>query len=143
MSFRKGYRQPPWFAHPEQRIRFLHEIQQNDPQAEVIWPRRKYKGGFAIKAALTPAGVPTREIEVHFSLGTPNVPHIFSDGPTDSPHRYSDSSLCIWYPYDPKEARWRPIDGPAALLGHIAAHLIKEQWYRRTGEWPGEQIHHA
>jgi hypothetical protein len=28
------------------------------------------------------------------------------------------------------------------LLGHIAAHLIKEQWYRRTGEWPGDHVGH-
>lgn len=49
----------------------------------------------------------------------------------------------MWYPYDPTDARWRPANGPAALLGHIAAHLIKEQWYRQTGDWPGDEIGHT
>lgn len=143
MKMQNSYRQPPWFARPAQRLRFLHEIQQNDPHATLIRPRRRYRGGFAMSTKLSPRGVPTREIEIHFSLRVPNVPHIFSDGPTESPHRYSDSSLCIWYPYDHKTARWRPIDGPAVLLGHVAVHLIKEQWYRQKGEWPGDHVPHA
>jgi hypothetical protein len=28
-------------------------------------------------------------------------------------------------------------------LGHIAAHLIKEEWYRRTEQWPGAEAEHG
>ncbi|MEV6303903.1 hypothetical protein AB0M02_31175 [Actinoplanes sp. NPDC051861] len=67
---------------------------------------------------------------------------MFVDGPNDSPHRYADGSLCMWYPYDPPELRWQRSDGPVVLLGHIAAHLIREQWWRQTGEWAGDEAPH-
>jgi hypothetical protein len=136
------WRAPPWFAAPSNRIRFLYEFGLDNPRVQVLRPRRAYRGGFALATDITPTGVPTRNIEIHFSPGSPELPHVFVDGPTESPHRYGDGSLCMWYPYDPPEARWRPSNGPAALLGHIAAHLIKEQWYRQTGEWPGDEVGH-
>jgi hypothetical protein len=83
-------------------------------------------------------------VTIVFGRGSPEVPRVFVDGPTDSPHRYADGSLCMWFPYDPPEHRWQRRDGPVALLGHIAAHLIREEWWRRTGEWVGDEApHHA
>lgn len=114
----------------------------DNPGVKVIQPRHAYRGGFALSTRIAPTGVPERKIEIHFSPRLPDVPRVFIDGPQESPHRYSDSSLCMWYPYDPKEARWKPSNGPAALLGHIAVHLIKEQWYRQTGDWPGDEVGH-
>jgi hypothetical protein len=66
---------------------------------------------------------------------------VFVPGP-GSPHPYADGSLCIWYPADPPERRWRRSDGGAALAAHIAAHLIREEWWRQTGEWAGEEAPH-
>jgi 23S rRNA G2445 N2-methylase RlmL len=43
----------------------------------------------------------------------------------------------MWFPGDPLERRWRRRDGAAALTGHIAGHLIREAWWRQTGEWIG------
>lgn len=142
MTARSTWRHPPWFATPANRIRFLYEFGLDNPGVKAIRPRRAYRGGFALSTSITPTGVPTRRIEIHFSPGSPEVPRVFVDGPTESPHRYSDDSLCMWFPYDPPEARWRPGNGPSALLGHIAAHLIKEQWYRQTGDWPGDEVGH-
>lgn len=45
-----------------------------------------------------------------------------------------DGSLCMWYPGDPAEQRWTRRDGPVALLGHIVAHLLREEWWHLTGE---------
>ena len=59
-----------------------------------------------------------------------------------SPHRHDDGSLCIWYPHDPPERRWHRRAGGAALAGHIYAHLIREAWWRQTGEWVGEEVPH-
>jgi hypothetical protein len=71
------------------------------------------------------------------------MPRVFVDGPRDSPHRYSDGSLCMWYPGDPIDLRWARRDGAAALVGCIALHLIREQWWRETGDWVGPVAPHA
>lgn len=135
-------RRPPWFAAPGPRMHYLCKLRLDNPAAHAIRPRRYCRGGFAVVTIITPTGVPTRRVEIHFSPQRPEIPHVFVDGPDESLHRYPDRSLCMWYPHDPPEARWHPVDGPAKLLGHIAAHLIKEQWYRRTGEWPGDHVDH-
>ncbi len=78
-----------------------------------------------------------------FSAGSPEVPRIFVDGPNESPPRYDPGDLCIWFPYDDHDARWLRRDGAQVLLGHIVMHLIKEEWWRRTGEWLGAEAPHA
>lgn len=70
------------------------------------------------------------------------VPTVYIDGSSESPHRYSDAALCMWYPADPPESRWSRRDGSAALLGHIVAHLTREERWRQTGEWPGPEVQH-
>ena len=138
----RSWRPRPWFAAPGPRMCYLCKLRLENVAAHVIRPRRDCRGGFAIATSVTPSGVPTRGVEIHFSPRQPTIPRVFVDGPDESPHRYADGSLCMWYPHDPPEARWQPTDGPIVLLGHIAAHLIKEQWCRQTGEWPGDQIGH-
>lgn len=71
------------------------------------------------------------------------MPRVYADGPTESPHRYEDGSLCMWYPRDPLARRWSFGDGLHALLGQIAVHLVKEDIWRRTGEWPGAEVPHG
>jgi hypothetical protein len=137
-----AWRHPPWFAKLANRIRFLQHLKLDYPDAASVAPRRKFRGGFAIKTKIEPAGVDKQTVEIIFSPGLPEEPIVFVDGPADSPHRYQDGSLCMWFPYDPPEARWCRPDGPTALLGHIAAHLIKEEHYRQTGEWPGAEAPH-
>ena len=92
---------------------------------------------------LQPEGVPRRRVGVTFSRGNPTVPRVRVDGPTDSPHRYPNGELCMWFPFDPVERQWSLEDGAGALATNIAAHLIREEWYRQTGEWPGEEVKHV
>ena len=134
---------PPWFVTFQAKLRFIREAQQvvEGPVAAVK-PSRKHRGGFAVSFAVTPHGVPSRTVRIEFSPGSPEVPRVFTDGPQKSPHRYADGSLCMWYPRDPIDLQWVRRDGAAALIGCIALHLIREQWWRETGEWPGPEAPH-
>src|SRR5207237_15432 len=71
------------------------------------------------------------------------VPKVFVNGPAESPHRYGDGSLCMWYPPDPPEQKWVHSDGLLVLLNYIQAHLFREAWWRETGEWLGPEAPHA
>jgi hypothetical protein len=89
----------------------------------------------------------TRNVELHFEKWSRN-PKIYVDGPTESPHRYSERRLCIWHPGDPPEQKWVFEDGLLMLINHIQAHLFREAWWRETGgddggEWLGPQVTHG
>ncbi|MFN3241108.1 MAG: hypothetical protein ACE37K_06290 [Planctomycetota bacterium] len=78
-----------------------------------------------------------------FRKNSPETPRVFVDGKKEeSPHRYEDATLCMWHPKDPPEKRWTRSDGLLHLLGHIEAHLFKEEWWRESGEWLGAEAHH-
>jgi hypothetical protein len=143
MTAKQPWREPPWFAAPAKRISFLRVVTRIDPAARSIRPLYPFRGGFGLQLSIQLPDLPSRRVEIYFSQGSPGVPRVFVDGPDESLHRYQDQSLCMWYPYDPPEARWWPTDGAEILLGQVAAHLIKEEWYRRTGEWPGDEIAHT
>jgi hypothetical protein len=83
-----------------------------------------------------------RNVEIRFENWS-RAPKVFVDGSDDSPHRYSDGSLCMWHPSDPPEQRWVFSDGLLALLNHVQAHLFREAWWRETGEWLGPEAPHS
>jgi hypothetical protein len=72
----------------------------------------------------------------------PYYPRVIADGPSDSPHRYRDNTICMWHPDDPDEKRWVTEDGLLALARHVQVHLFKEAWFRESGEWVGEEAPH-
>jgi len=84
----------------------------------------------------------SREVEIRFSAWS-RTPRVFVDGPADSPHRYADATLCMWYPRDPPDQRWVFSDGLLVLLNYIQAHLFREAWWRETGEWLGTEAPHG
>lgn len=67
---------------------------------------------------------------------------IADDGPTESFHRYTKRTLCLWKADAPPEERWTVDDGLPALLRIIRAHLFEEEWARQEGEWAGPEIPH-
>ena len=69
-------------------------------------------------------------------------PQVFADGPTESPHRFEDQSLCMWFRGDPPDKVWLPWDGLVRLLDHVRLHLIKEAVWRETGRWMGPEVGH-
>jgi hypothetical protein len=79
---------------------------------------------------------------ISWPLDRPESVSVHVTGPSDSPHRYPSGALCMWFPADDASQRWTRHDGPVALVAHILAHLAREEWWRRTGEWIGEQAPH-
>jgi hypothetical protein len=72
------------------------------------------------------------------------TPLVMADGPTESRHRFRWSrptSLCLWYGRDPPEFRWNLMDGLIGLIDLARLHLIKEAWWRATGQWAGLEWH--
>jgi hypothetical protein len=109
------------------------------------------KGGAAHRTYVVPIEVPfygvTRLVEIRFEDGF-HIPKIRAEGPTESPHRYDDGSLCIWYPKDPPEHKWEFADGLLMLINMIQLHLFREEWWRETGgrtggEWLGPELTHG
>ena len=98
--------------------------------------------GWIYRVAVQPPGVDDRLVTIEFRLRHPHVPVVFADGPSSSPHRYEDGSLCMWFPADPPSHRWAFSDGLVALVGQAQVHLIKEHLWRQWGEWPGDEVAH-
>jgi hypothetical protein len=141
VTSRPAHRHPAWFDRPAHRLRLIAELRAVGADVAVVRPGRGRRGGFAVRVVLTPTGLEPQRVTIEFGPSTPDTPAIYVPGP-GSKHRYNDGSLCIWYPYDPPERRWTWRDGGAVLAGHICAHLIREAWWRETGEWPGEEAPH-
>lgn len=144
MTRSRAWQHPAWYAYPAGRLRFLAELRACGIAAtrtRISRTDRRHRGGFQIEFTLAVPGLPSRHVRIVFA-GLGSVPSVYADGPAESPHRYADGSLCMWYPWDPESARWTRRDGAAVLLGHIAAHLLREEWWRKTGEWVGDEVPH-
>lgn len=71
-------------------------------------------------------------------------PIVMADGPTRSRHRFywaRPSSLCLYYGPDHEDLKWTLNDGLVTLIDLARVHLIKEAWWRVTGEWDGYEVH--
>jgi hypothetical protein len=84
-----------------------------------------------------------RQVRIEFPAAPTAWPRITVDGPSDSPHRYGDGALCMFYPGDPVDRRWTLSDGLAALIDTIAVHLFQEEDARHGHGWSGEEAPHA
>ena len=145
MTRSSPWQPPAWYAYPAGRLRFLAELRGCGvaaTQTRISHADRPHRGGFQAEFGLAVPGLPARQVRIVFA-GRGTAPSVYADGPRKSPHRYDDGSLCMWYPGDPHTGRWTRRDGAAALLGHITAHLLREEWWRNTGEWVGEEVTHG
>ena len=127
----------PWYGLTVVRLNFERGVKTQFPHLR----GGRIKGGYQYLATVPVSGYEPRKTRILFS-GMTIVPSVFADGPRESPHRYHDDSLCMWYPGDPVERRWVFEDGLVTLMGLVMAHLFKEAWWRETGEWLGEEIPH-
>ena len=122
-----------------------------DASARAAYPdlrfsRRQRRGVGAVYVYEVTVDVPgyeSRRVRIEFRARMARTPRIFTDGPTESPHRYGEHRLCIWYPDDDDDQRWVPEDGLLALLGMAAMHLFKEAYWRENGEWLGDEAPHG
>lgn len=109
-------------------------------------PRRLRKSCWCFRLRVNIEGIGIVKITVCLPWRYPRSPRIYVEGPRgcsmDSPHRYADGALCMWFPRDGASRTWQPDKGPVVLVGHIIRHLAQEEWWRRTGDWPGEEAPH-
>ncbi len=64
-------------------------------------------------------------------------------GPTESPHRYADGALGMWYPEDGLDRKWQPEEGLLTLIRYGRLHLFQETYWREYGDRPGPEAPHA
>lgn len=128
----------PWYGRTVVRLNFERGVKSQFSNLR----GRKVKGGYEYRATVPVPCYKPRKVCVQFK-DMVDVPCVFADGPRESPHRYCDNSLCMWYPEDPVERRWVFADGLLTLMGLVMAHLFKEAWWRETGEWLGEEVSHG
>jgi len=134
----EGWRRQPWHAKPNARIFSMRQLEGLEGLG--LARSKEYPGAFGIEFLLQPAGVPRRKVRIFFNDYTP---HVHVDGPGESPHRWANGALCLSYPDDPPEAKWKLRDGLQRLVADVGAHLIKEEWWRLVGEWPGPEMPHG
>lgn len=129
----------PWYGNDRERVRF-----EGAARLVIDGLRVTTGGGRAYHLTLdVPHYDERRHVTITFKQQNPRVPTITVDGPTASPHRFGDGSLCIWDPRGPTSERWRFDDGLLHLIGLIAQHLFKEYWWRETQEWLGPEAPHG
>jgi hypothetical protein len=84
----------------------------------------------------------------HFGLPARDMPEVRADPGVDSKHRNADDSLCLYFPEDPPERRWRSELGLAVLLDLVADHLFAELYWQlsggyRNGRWVLNEAPHG
>ena len=144
MSARRKFSGPPnHYKGPQyrrivSRLNFERNAKDEFPSLRGI----KVQNGYQYKVRVQVPHYDERVIRIRFS-GVSDTPSVLADGPKESPHRYSDGSLCMWYPDDPIERRWVFSDGLVSLIGLTIVHLFQEAWWRETGEWAGQEVPHG
>lgn len=146
MTYRGRRQSGPWWADDARRTRFEREAKRHFPTLRRVTRPQGRKGSCRYRAEVElPGGYEKRDVEVIFGPKTLDGPTILADGPTDSPHRYSDHerrALCVWYPKDAPTERWMWDDGLLQLLGLVRLHLFREAYWRESGEWLGPEVTH-
>jgi len=129
----------PWYGRFPELMRFEAQVRIAFPSLQACTQKgRRYH------VKLPVDWYPDRQVDILFRPNNPNFPCVNVDGPTESPHRRSDGSLCIWYPTDPPDRRWLRTDGLLHLLALIKLHLFKEAWWREHGDpWLGPEVRHG
>ena len=132
----------PWYGNDVRRAIFSRGAKQHFSSLKAVTRTSGPKAGRTYTVTIDVPHYESRCVEILFPKDTPTLANITANGPTDSPHRYQENQLCIWHPDDPVENRWMLSDGLLVLLGLIAAHLFREEWWRETGEWLGPEAGH-
>jgi hypothetical protein len=139
----------PWYGNVRERLRFERGARLAHPS---LCSAVTGRGARAIVRYQLTVPVPyyeARKLEIQLYNSTaPAVKAIFADGPSESPHRYGDGSLCVWRPDDPPEWRWVADDGLLDLITYTQHHLFFEAYWRETaaldeGEWLGDEAPHT
>ena len=133
----------PWYGNDVQRTVFERGAKRHFPALQCVTRTGGPRVGRNYDVLLDVPHYEERRVEILFPRRAPTRAEISADGPSDSPHRYGDGHLCIWYPDDPPGQKWVFEDGLLVLIGMTTAHLFREAWWRETGEWLGPEVGHS
>lgn len=86
---------------------------------------------------------PWRQILPYAFLPGEGYPAVYAGDMPESPHRYSDGSLCLYYPGDPPRRQWTSKLGLSSLLSLVADHLFFEDVFRDKGKWIAPEAPHG
>lgn len=138
-------RPPPYLDQGGVRVLWLAQLAAAGLSPREVRGRRRHRAGcWVVRVTLDASGFGLGVVEatITWPKERPESVSVYVTGPADSPHRYRSGALCMWFPADDASRRWTRDDGPVALVAHVLAHLAREEWWRRTGEWVGEQAPH-
>jgi hypothetical protein len=133
----------PWLIDLKFRLRFERGLSRAFPELQIRETGRTLADEVIYSLTLPVTGYESRRLTIKIKNGYRPYPRVFADGPEDSPHRYSDGSLCMWHPKDLPEEKWLPAEGLLTLVRYAQLHLFREAWLRETGEWVGEEAGHG
>jgi hypothetical protein len=113
---------------------------------------RHLSGGLASALAMTiappldaqPEGYPFERVRI-VAVADHSV-HVYPLGPARRwLHRNTvdPRSLCLQHPDDDPALLWLWSDGLGRLITRIRLHLLCEETWRRTGQWPGVDLPHG
>jgi hypothetical protein len=131
----------PWYGEFKERLPFEAGAKKAFPELRTAVGGGKR--GYTVSVGVDVPGYGPRRLRIAFDPDHSQTPRVHADGPTDSKHRFSDGSLCMWYPHDPPEHRWVRSDGLLALIGYAIQHLFREAWWGETGHWLGPEAPHG
>ncbi|MBW3562696.1 MAG: hypothetical protein KY437_09385 [Actinobacteria bacterium] len=137
-------RSGPWYGDERRRVVFEGPARKAYPGLRRDFIGTGENADLRYRVEVDVPGYGARRVEIIFRAKLKQAaPRVYADGPEDSPHRYDDGSLCIWYWRDPSSRRWVPKDGLVSLIDHTLLHLFKEAYWRETDEWLGEEAPHV
>jgi hypothetical protein len=139
----------PWYSNTRMRLRFERGASAAHPSLATSCTGRRTRDTVTYRLTIKVPYYEPRRVRIVLSNGsTPTATSITADGPTDSPHRFKNGSLCVWRDDDPPHLRWVADDGLLALITHVGHHLYFEAYWRETKaagrpEWLGDEAEHT
>jgi hypothetical protein len=70
---------------------------------------------------------------VTYGLSPADYPRVVAEPGAASKHRMPDDALCLYYPNDHDDRRWKHTDGLPTLFEIVRHHLLYEDYWRATG----------
>lgn len=134
----------PWYGDERQRVRFEGQARRL-PQLMVRREAKRDEDYIVYSLPLDLPGCGRKDVEIHVanrSFRHIGRPRVYAGGCERYRHLHEDKSLCIWDPRDEASRRWIPADGLQQLIDLAAAHIYREEYCLRTGEWLGDEVPH-
>lgn len=113
--------------------------------------RRGLKGAAVLDLTLKPLpafereGYPVERVRV--VIHADHQVHAYPQGDRDRLFKHRNpwplNDLCLQYPGDDPALRWLPEDGLEPLVTQVHRHLMAEEAWRRSGQWPFEDAPHG